>query len=122
ADDFIAVAVDGRTVMHGGRPDMLKLPEVGWEPPEPDGMNVRGGRLRYSDWLELEENTPIDLDVVIGERPGGSFSALLYWQEQGESYYQGNGGPILPAFQLAPAPVPDREASASGYPVWKAVP
>lgn len=118
ADDVIAVAVDGRVVCLAGRPDtaarlkVWNLPEQGPEIP------AANGKLVYGDWMELKKDQPIDLDVIVGERPGGLFSAFLLYQKRGESYpVDASGRPLYPVFQLAPLPAvsaPRDKAPAHG--------
>ena len=104
ADDVIAVAVNSKTVCAGGRSDM-GMDSV-WKSPEKPGAKAFNGRLAYGDWVTLKKDKPVDLDVLIGERPGGEFCAFLLYQKQGEQYPTGaEGQPILPVFQLAPQPI-----------------
>ncbi len=104
ADDVMAVAVNGKTVMIGCRPDM-DLDEV-WKSKGPRGANAFNGSLVYGDWVDMEKGSPIDLDVLVGERPGGDFGAFLLYQMEGEEYAKGAGGhPVLPIFQLAKQPM-----------------
>jgi len=96
ADDIIAVRVNGRTVLVAGQPDCLPPASV-WKASEHDGPN----RRRPGDWLSLKAGDIIDLDVIIGERPGGQFRALLYIEKQGS-----NLAATPPIFKLAPTPDP----------------
>ena len=95
ADDIIAVRVNGRTVLVAGQPDCLPPPSI-WKASEADGPY----RRRPGDWLSLKAGEVMDFDVIIGERPGGQFRALLYVEKQGAS----SGNP--PIFKLAPTPPP----------------
>jgi hypothetical protein len=109
ADDIMAVAVNGKTVMIGGRPDM-RLDEV-WDTDRPHGANAFNGSLVYGDWIDMEKGSPIDLDVLVGERPGGDFGAYLLYQMEGETYPKTDAGhPILPVFQLAKEPLPKADS------------
>jgi hypothetical protein len=122
ADDFIAVAINGRTVLVGGRVSPASFKKTNWKMSEGEGLAIGNGRLRYSDWFEVQADEVIDLDIVVGERPGGEFGAFLYWQEEGVEYKRGGGGAlILPPFQLAEAPMPN-VPYAKGHPLWKALP
>lgn len=108
ADDVMAAAVNGKTVLIGCRPDM-QLDSV-WKSKEPGGANAFNGNLMYGDWVEMHKGQPIDLDVLVGERPGGDFCAFLLYQRQGETYPKDSSGAlILPVFQLAPQDVPGKE-------------
>ncbi|HEY5791996.1 MAG TPA: hypothetical protein VIS74_01780 [Chthoniobacterales bacterium] len=104
SDDLIAVAINDKTVCIGGRMDLDKV----WKSPErragPSGAN---GSLTYGDWIPLKKDQPVDLDVIIGERPGGQFCAFLLYEKQGASYpADASGKPLLPIFQLAPHDTP----------------
>lgn len=83
---------------------------------------MANGQMFYGDWLDFAAGEALDLDILIGERPGAQFLALLYWQEEGVEYEQANGGPVLPAFQLAPGDLPEKLPTATDAPYWQAVP
>ena len=101
ADDILAVAVNSKTVCVGGRSDMYM--DSVWKSSDKPGARAFNGDLVYGDWVTLKKEKPIDLDVLIGERPGGEFCAFLLYQKQGDTYQSDpKGHPILPVFQLAP--------------------
>ncbi len=108
ADDIMAIAVDGQTVHVGGR---FPLDDV-WAPKEPPGAPVPdGARLTYGDWVPMKKGQPVDLDVLVGERPGSAFCAFLLYQKQGVEYPKSaDGHPILPVLQLRRADVPETTA------------
>ncbi|MFH1499578.1 MAG: hypothetical protein ABII82_17345 [Verrucomicrobiota bacterium] len=116
ADDIIAARVNGRPVLIAGRQDCLP-PGGLWRATEPDGMNLPGGALRHGDWISLKAGEVIDLDVIIGERPGGVFAAYLYIEKQGAV------ASPPPIFKLAPGQ-PARTDSPVGpdtsWSVWTA--
>lgn len=106
ADDMIAVGVNGKTVCNGSRHDTkLDL----WKSPE-GGNAGRGGNghLVYGDWITMKKDEPIDLDVIVGERPGGQFCAFLMYQKQGVDYPKEGNTTLFPIFQLAPVETPRR--------------
>lgn len=105
ADDMIAVAVNRRVVLVGNLPD-TKFPLLGWTPPADQGPKVAANSgCKYGDWLELRADRPVDIDILIGERPGGQFNAVLLYQEKGETYpLDGKGNIVLPLFQVAARP------------------
>lgn len=112
SDDLLAVAVNGKTVMigeHGGS----RLKNHGWRDAPRDQIRTGSGLAVAGDWFTVQNGEVIDLDVVIGERPGGQFAAWLMIQQQGVTYGKdADGKDILPVFQLAPAEVPGRESCA----------
>jgi len=123
ADDFIAARVNGETVLVAGRHDCLP-PNFAWDSPSPDGMPVGNGHVRYGNWISVKKGEVIDLDVLIGERPGGIFSAWLYIQRKGESYPTEGPHPVLPAFQFSDTSIEFsdvRFAPARPSSVWKAL-
>ena len=62
-----------------------------------DNLSVVG------DWIELKGGEPNDMEVLIGEVPGGLFQAMLVVEVEGEEYERSpdRGGPILPIFKTA---------------------
>ena len=121
ADDVMAAAVNGKTVLVGNRLD-TRLPRTNWRASERDGAHAGDGSLRPGDWMSLKQGEIIDLDVIIGERPGGLFNAFLMIEKQGGNYDTDRRGHlILPIFQVAPynTPTPPDAQFATGFPVWK---
>ena len=107
ADDLIFAAVDNKVVCQGSRPDCWI--ESVWPQQATKGPEIGNGNLSLGDWVDLKKDEPVDLDVLIGERPGGNFCAFLLYEKKGEVYPQKDGKTIYPAFQLAPGDTP-------GYP------
>lgn len=105
ADDMMAVAIARRVVLIGNLPS-TKFPRLNWKEPADRGPKVAAhGEAHYGDWIELKKDHPVDLDILIGERPGGIFNALLLYQKMGETYpLTSKGEIILPLFQVAPLP------------------
>jgi hypothetical protein len=123
ADDFMAARMNGNTVLVAGRPDAIP-DDFEWEPSASDGMTVGNGKVRYGDWVSVKKGEVVDLDILLGERPGGIFSAWLYIQRKGESYSMKGSDPILPPFQFSETPVSKSDVSfapARASSVWKAL-
>jgi hypothetical protein len=100
ADDVMAVAVGGKTVCYGARPDMRY---TGWKSSMEEKGGIAGnGELTYGDWIPMKKNEPIDLDVLVGERPGGDFCAFLLYERQGANYPKQGNTTLYPVFKLAP--------------------
>ena len=107
-DDVLLVRVNGEVVLSACWPD-----ENGW------GANAIGGtwqsdspdsRMYYmghnladvGDWVTLEAGVPQDIEILIGEVPGGHFVAMLAVEVDGVEYEKGpQGNPILPMFKTA---------------------
>lgn len=87
ADDWLAVALDGKVVFEGSLQDGIF---TSWK------TSSDGG-----DWIDWKSNDFKRLDIVIGERPGGVSHFWLFIQEQGREYAKGgNGRPVLPVFRV----------------------
>ncbi len=109
ADDVIVVMVDGKVDLEAGLFNHTFLFKAAkWQSTEPPGIKMVDGRMTMGDWFAATPSKPIDLDILIGERPGGIFGAILTIQKQGETYPiapptdKDPGGVILPLFQVAP--------------------
>lgn len=124
ADDLLAVAVNEKTVLlaeHEGS----KLKDHGWRFAPRDQAATRSGAAIAGDWFTVEADETIDLDILVGERPGGQFGACLMIEEEGIAYAKNaEGKNILPAFQLSDREVPGTEPNirrASSGELWTAV-
>ena len=81
------------------------------------------------DALRLKAGQFYDMEVLIGEQPGGLVFFSLLMEEEGVEYRRdARGNPILPVFRLAGGPLPELPAGQTlpPYdpvgPVWKAAP
>jgi len=128
--EVCSVAVNGKTVLasnwiESGRP--IPTPNLGWQTTELPGQRVRQSHLVAGDWMNLKAGEIIDLDVLIGERAGGNFCAVLLIEKKGDKYEMKDGHPILPVFQLAPFKTPNPASFQRGPqisqdgPIWKAI-
>jgi hypothetical protein len=71
-----------------------------------------------SNWISVTKGNSYDIDVAIGESPGGHFFAQLLVEWQGRDYKKdGAGNPILPIFRVANVPPPDVSKSLGSVPV-----
>ncbi len=76
------------------------MPDVTWRSPEAPGSQAADDPLRAGDWMPFGPDQVADLDVIIGERPGGQFNAFLMVEKQGETYPKDSRGrPIFPIFR-----------------------
>lgn len=120
ADDLLIVAINGKMVLNGSRFSISGLP---WKSSVQGGLPAGNRNLVAGDWMPLRVAEPVDLDLLIGEQPGGEFCAFLLVEKQGQSYRQEGKYPVLPIFQVAPfnTPVPKEPATpfATGFPIWK---
>jgi len=77
------------------------------------------------DAVSVTKGEAYDIEVMIGESPGGDFFAQLLMEKVGEKYDKDKAGnPILPVFRVANVPTPDTSKSngsvptAPNGPVW----
>ena len=125
SDDLIIVRFAGKLVLDWSQPDAGSLSD--WRPKEKaypyPGTNNYG--CMPGDWIDVEQGKTYPLEILIGERPGGYFSAYLMMEKEGAKYETREGQPKLPLFRVAEVSAPghkkDMPPFASGGPVWKAV-
>jgi hypothetical protein len=124
SDDLIIVRFQGRVVLDWSQPDAGKLSS--WQPKEKaypyPGTNNYG--CMPGDWIDVEGGKSYPVEILIGERPGGFFSAYLMLEKEGERYEKRDGLPKLPLFRVADVSAPSHKKDtpwfATGGPVWKA--
>lgn len=99
-DDLLLVRIDGKTVLDANFPSERVAPEVNAkEPTESSGDNwayYKGG------WFNLRKNSPVKMDVLIGEGPGGHLRAFLLIDEKAAHNAPGD----YAVFQLKDEPLP----------------
>jgi hypothetical protein len=128
--EVCSVAVNDKTVLSSNWIESRNLnpidtPDLKWTSSAPPGRPVHCGLLTAGTWLDLKAGEIIDLDVLIGERAGGNFCAVLLIEKEGEVYEMNDGHPVFPVFQLAPYATPAGEPAqkappfAPKSPVWK---
>lgn len=131
--EVCSVAVNGKTVLssnwiEAGKLRPIATPDLVWESSAPPGRPVHRGLLTAGSWMELEEGEVIDLDILIGERAGGSFAATLLIEKEGMNYQEYDGHKVYHIFQLKPfdTPEPEHEGGSPPFarngPIWKALP
>ena len=91
SDDLIAVAVNGKTELVSFF-TIWKAPPQVYTKTDPPGEKAADGTLVAGDWFTVGANDVVDLDVLIGERPGGTFNAFLMIERKGETYQAGRAG------------------------------
>jgi len=108
-DDILMVRVDGKLVLNGnwhsdGGNTYITAIGGSWDSTSSDDARYWYGlnKARVGDWIELKAGELHDMEVMIGEVPGGIFSAMLTVQVAGVEYGRNRqGGPILPMFTTA---------------------
>ena len=80
------------------------------------------------DAIEVQAGEWYDMEVLIGEQPGGLVFACLLLEKDGEEYPKDpKGNPVLPIFRLADVPMPELQPGQTlpPYmpvgPVWNAM-
>jgi hypothetical protein len=106
ADDILVVRVNKKIVLNATWGEQ-RAAISDWAPSSKDDRKYFMGHVvaAVGDWFELKAGEPVEMEVLIGETPGGQFSAMLVVQEEGVKYpLNQNGAPILPAFKTAEIP------------------
>jgi hypothetical protein len=105
-DDYLVLMLKGRMRLAACWSDIQPSIAERWEPTKPTGEwtgPFGNMRLVYGDWVHLREGEVIDIDLAIGERPGGKVGFILHVEEKGVDYRKDSQGrPILPLFATAP--------------------
>lgn len=127
-DDVLVVRWRKQVVLDCGFMDVTGLPPEGHVrseglylngslPPRYQGLGI-GTRFYAS------ANTSYDIEILVGEQPGGQFKAWLMLMKVGKDYEKDAGGePKLPIFRLADGPPPEVHGEAPAFdpngPVWR---
>lgn len=117
ADNVLCVAVNGQTCLVSYIRES-KIPSTLWqEQGSSDAwMPTKREKAANGIWLNLKKNETVDLDILVGERPGGSFYAWLMVEQQGKTYVKDEDGRRrIPPFQLQSN---ELSRTFSGAPTW----
>jgi hypothetical protein len=132
ADDACEVAIDKKTVLDGSKPnpanvtshpsitDVINYPSqahytYNFPTALPDLPKVNMP-FACGDWIQLQEGQPYEMDVLIGEYPGGQFGAWLMVERKDYSYEKtANGSPILPLFRVSNVKMPAVDVGCPPY-------
>ena len=86
ADDIMIVRVNGEIVFNGSR-DIAADEYAEWTQ---EGEDEQGGRksvhnnqMHYGDWFRIRSQ-PTQMEVLVGEWPGGKFNMALYIQDKSD--------------------------------------
>lgn len=118
-DDLLVVAINRKVVLVGNWP-YTNLKKLNWKSNSTPGPTVAANTYsKYGDWIDLKAGAPVDLDIVLGERPGGKFQGIILYEKQGEIYpVNAKGQAVLPLFQVAPHRF-NNPAILTDRPPWK---
>ncbi len=115
SDDVLVVGLDGKVVLVANHPG-TKLPLTGWTQKE-KSVPYRGARQIFvGDWFTVSKDEVLDLDVVVGERPGGEFLAHLLIQNKED------GPEAIGPFRVTEDPTPGLREDAVEPVAWRAIP
>ncbi|MDF7827001.1 SHD1 domain-containing protein, partial [Pontiellaceae bacterium B12227] len=106
-DDVMVVRVNGKVVLNASWPDDNRgtyLIGGNWQSSAADSRRYYlGNNLAVvGDWITLKAGEPQDMEVIIGEVPGGAFCSMLVVQVDGVEYEKNRqGAPVLPIFKTS---------------------
>jgi hypothetical protein len=121
ADDILLVHVDGKTVLDGSLfpvDNQIQSQQKSYPLTNFRASCPPDNALRVGIPFHARAGEAVDIDVLIGEEPGGYSNYFLYLQREESAYQnQPNGTPLLPIFQLDSNPVhPDGKPTT--YPAY----
>ena len=118
-DDLLVVALNRKVVLVGNWPN-TNLKKLNWKSTSTPGPTVAANTYsKYGDWVDLKAGVPVDLDIVLGERPGGKFQGIILYEKKGEIYpLNAKGQAVLPLFQVASHHSPNPSV-LTDRPSWK---
>ncbi len=130
-DDYLSVSLDGRPRLFACWPSLQESVRGSWKPSEIQPTHIGPFAelpLIYGDWVKLKKGETIEMNIAVGERPGGKVGFILLIQEKSTTYQidPTTNRPILPLFTTAPIPK-DRQTEITqdfkNFPLdWKNTP
>jgi len=112
SDDALVVVLSAKVVLVANHPG-TPLPLTAWHSKEKAPAVPGTKPLLAGDWFTVQKDEILDLDVIVGERPGGRFRAILCIEKK--------GAPPGP-FRLTDEPTPGRKPRSDEVPPWRALP
>lgn len=104
-DDVLVVRVGGELVLNACWPEgEFGSINIGgnWQSTAKNNFRFYLGNnlSRVGDWIELKAGEQKEMEILLGETPGGGFCAMLAVEVDGVEYPRNRqGGPILPMFK-----------------------
>jgi hypothetical protein len=132
-DDLMIVRFNGRVVLdrcwepqiQGHKPACKNTKDYHYGWMDFNGQEIPNGFAR-GEPFSVTKGQSYKIEVLIGEQPGGLFSATLLLEKDGATYeHDDKGNPILPVFRVAnkPPPPSDKQHSNAPHmldgPVWQ---
>jgi hypothetical protein len=104
ADDVLMVRINRKLVIDANYPGM-DITEWSSDDERNRKYKMSGQGLVVGDWFRLKKGVPAEMEVLVGERPGGWFFCHLLIEQEGVEYPTGaDGRPILPVFKTEKIP------------------
>jgi hypothetical protein len=108
-DDILFVRLNGKVILDGCWTDTHDANWAGWRSSAKEHRKYQISHTLYrvGDWFELKPGEPVEMEVLIGEIPGGGYMAMLMVEEEGVDYPERDlpsGGPLLPIFKTMETP------------------
>lgn len=117
ADDIMFVRVNGKTVLDGtdyGIDHELRDKEKSIQMTDFHGTFPNNEQFWIGLPFHASAHESVDIEVLIGEEPGGKSDYFLFIQREESTYpSQPNGSPLLPIFQLDDKPIHPNAAPGS---------
>jgi hypothetical protein len=103
-DDVLVVAVDGKVVLNGSHEHSQSV--APWTREE-NSMKVAAWDAYTGNWVRVNAGQNMQIDILVGERPGVYFTAFLFVQEESGKYEKNaEGRLILPLFRTTKDKIP----------------
>ena len=123
-DDYLGVSSKSRMRLIAAWPAVRPQLIERWKPEEPiddkSASPMVGCGLTTGQWIKLRRGESLDLDIAIGECPGGKVGFVLMVEEKGVQYRTGsNGAKILPLFTTQPITQTSRDRITKDFPNWE---
>jgi len=124
ADDYLSVFIDGRPRLHASWPEIQKQVVQRWSAHRDSEKwlaPIGGQNLVFGDWINLQKGQVIQMDLGLGERPGGKLGFILMVEKKGQRYArtEGDKRPILPIFTTAPFSKEQETAITASFPGYQ---
>ena len=123
-DDYLGVSSKGRMRLVAAWPGVRPHVIDGWEPEEPiddkSASPMNGCGLTSGQWIKLRRGEKLDLNIGVGECPGGRVGFVLLVEEKGATYRTGsNGAKVLPLFTTQSITKTSRDRITKDFPNWE---
>jgi len=108
-DDVLLVRVRSRLVLDASYP-RWEGKVTNWHSDDKNSRKYPLGEMPMviGDWVKLHKDKPSEIEILLGECPGGKFSCQLLIEQKGKEYQQtpfvGGTRPILPVFKTKQIP------------------